>query len=528
VQTSSPASGHEVPSRAGLPLLQQLRRHWALVVVTTIVAATAAYALSSTREERYAATALVLVEQGGGQGTVFGAPGPSDSATQGRSTATIAALAETRGVAARVARRFADLSVRDVEEKVTTSANERTNVLSITATDTDPQRAASLANVTSREFRALEGERQRRQTVEARRALQRRYEALTSAQRQSSAGRTLRDEVNRLRAVEAVGANQLVPVQQATPPTQGDANVRQTTLLGGLFGLLLGCGIALLREQIDKRVRREDDLEQILDLPILAEIPNSKQIGRGVPVAELNPGHAEGFRLLWTHLRFTRWERPMRRVLVTSPGSQEGKSTVSWYLASAAAVLGARVLLVEADVRRPVLEERHGLPDHPGLVGLLRDRLALGDAVVRVGVGGGADGAAGAGMDVLAAGGATTELLRVDLTDRLLHVLREETGGYDLVVVDAPPITLAADAIPLSTAVDGVLIVSRTGRTTRDGLRQVRTELERLEAQVLGIVLDGGSAPSYYLPREAETSFSSPEGAVAAEELAPTLASRRR
>jgi Mrp family chromosome partitioning ATPase len=528
VQSTSPTADGDVPGRGGLPLLHQLRRHWALVVVTAVVAAAAAYALSASREESFASTALVLVQNGAGQGSIFGSPGPSDSATQGRSTATIAALAETRQVASLVARSFDDLSPQDVETQVVTTADETTNLIRITATATDPQRAASLANVTSREFRELQAARQRAQTREDRRALQRRYKELTALQRDGEAGDTLREEINRLRAVEAVGATQLVAVQDAVPPTQGDANVRQSTLLGGLFGLLLGCGIALLREQVDRRVRREDDLERILGVPVLAEIPDAKELGRGVPVGELRPGHAEGFRLLWTHLRFTRWERPMRRVLVTSPGPREGKSTVCWYLASAAALLGARVLLVEGDARRPVLAERHRLPPHPGLLGLLRDRLALADAVARVPVG----GAHAAGMDVLAAGGATNELVSVESMGRILHLLREEVDEYDLVVVDAPPVTLAADAVPLSTAVDGVLIVSRPGRTTRDGLVHVRAELERLRAQVVGIVLDGGSAPSYYeAPRndEASAPASASPGARAAreDELEPVPARRR-
>ncbi len=146
-------------------------------------------------------------------------------------------------------------------------------------------------------------------------------------------------------------------------------------------------------------------------------------------------------------------------MLVTSSGPQEGKSLVSWYLACAAAESGGRVLLVEADARRPVLAKRHGLDDAPGILGLVERGLELEDAVTSVPVhpAGSMNGRAAGVVEVLAASTPTSSLTSLDATARLLTLLNEQTAGYDLVVVDTPPITLAAEAVPLSTGVDGVI-----------------------------------------------------------------------
>jgi len=486
-----------------VPLLAQLRRRWVLILLTTGIAAGAAYEVSSLQPETYTATALALVEPSSAE-TIVGVAAPADAATQGRSTATIAALARARPVAEATARQLAGFTASDVQRKVTTSVGAEDNVLQIQGVDTDPQSAARLVNAFVSAFQRDQTDRVRRSARSARNALVRRLRGLDRAMRAGATGQALKDQIERLSALEALAPSRLSVVQQARAPSVGNSQVRRDTILGALFGLLVGCGIALLREQADHRVRRGDDLEAAFGLPVLSEVPRSRAIRKRRPAGALSPGEQEAFRLLWTRLRFGDREQPLRRVLITSAAAREGKSVISWYLASTAALGGARVLLVEADVRRPVFAERYGLEPAAGLLGLVGEGVPLAQALSHVPLH--SPQADGDGpehrLDVLAAGGRSGELSDVAATERVLRLLRDEVDDYELVVVDAPPIGLVAEAIPLSTAVDGVLIASLAGRSDREGIAQARTQLERVGARPVGIVLDGGVGPSaYYAPR---------------------------
>jgi capsular polysaccharide biosynthesis protein len=472
----------------GSPLLAQLRRRWMLILATTVVCAVAAFAIAQTRDETFTAQTALLVSQSSPEATILGAAVPQDSGTQGRSTTTIATVANARPVAERTAQTLRGrLTAAAVQDQVSVAPSADANVLQVTATDTTPAAAAQLANAFAAEVVAVQSERVLRSAQTAREALARRYADLSPARRRSADGQDLRVQIQRLRTLELVGARGLSVIEPAQAPAAGNSSVVRTTLLGLLFGLLLGGGLALLREQLDHRVRPEDDLERLLGLPVLGEVPESRDLAGAVPMGQLAPAAAEPFRMLWSRLRYGPFERPVRRVLLTSAGTQDGKSLVAWYLASAAAASGARVLLIEADARQPVLAERHHLPPAPGLLGLLDGGADLAGAVARV------DAPGQGALDVLAAREPGDTLTRLDATDRLVGLLSEEVMSYDLVVVDAPPIRLAAEAIPLSTAVDGVLVVARSSRSTREGLREVLGELTRLQAPVLGAVRCGGA-----------------------------------
>lgn len=484
---------------SGPSLVAQLRRHWVIIALCGIVAAAAAYGLSSRRAETYTATSLLLVQPSSPATTIIGAGAPLDSGSQARSAETVAALSRARPIAVATARRIGGLTADDVSNKVSLAAGAADNVLKAQGTESSPTRAARLVNAFVAVFISQDTDRRQRAVRAARKTLQRRYMRLSAIAKNQAAGRQLRGRIADLRALELVGAGQLSIVQGATPPSHSNDSSRRDGILGGLFGLLLGCGVALVREGADRRVRRGDDLESVVGLPVLASVPDSRLLRRSTPVGELGPGEREGFLLLWTQLRYGRDADPVRRVLVTSSGPQEGKSTVSWYLASAAAMSGAKTLLVEADARRPVLGKRHDIPEHPGLFAFLEGHVSLADAIAHVPVGASANGrAAPHTLDVLAVSEQSYELISVQATDRLTRMLADEVFAYDLVVVDAPPLALAAEATPLATVVDGVLIVSRPNHTDRSGLMAVREQLDRVGANPLGLVLDGGAAQSYY------------------------------
>lgn len=498
------------PEAPGSSLLRQLRRRWMIVVAVTLVATVAAYVISSASPKSYTVNALLLAQPNSAEIALLGGSVALDSGTQARELSTLQALAGARPVAvATSALMNGTQTPTDVQNKVKAAADPNANDLTVSATDSVPTRAAQLANSFSRALIGADTQRQRAAARASLGALQQRRAALAPGGRRTAAARTLTDQIAKLRVLALAGPSVLSVAQPAVVPGAPNSSTLRNTVLGALFGLLLGCGIALVREQVDRRVRTEENLEAETGLPVLAEVPNSRALRRGAPLSELSPGEVEAFRLLWTRLRFGYPGRELKRVLITSAGPEEGKSTISWYLASVAAAGGARVLLVEGDVRRPVLQARHGVVPRAGLVDVLRRGLPLAEAVTEVAVAAPqANGTDPHTLHVLAADGRTNELSGIALIDRLIELLRDGVGGYELVIVDSPPLALAAESIALVTAADGVLVTSRPGRTDRDALGCLLSELDRLGASPIGVVFDGreGRSYGYYATADAPTS----------------------
>ena len=157
----------------------------------------------------------------------------------------------------------------------------------------------------------------------------------------------------------------------------------QTIVLGVLFGLLLGVGLALLREQSDRKLHHAEEVADAFAAPVLTTVPRNRKLKKHLPFAELPANVSEAFRMLQMNLRFTPGA-PVRSVLVTSSRNGEGKTTVAWNLACAAASAGLSVTFVEADLRRPVIAERYGLDPRPGLSEVLEGHVDVSEALQRV------------------------------------------------------------------------------------------------------------------------------------------------
>jgi non-specific protein-tyrosine kinase len=225
---------------------------------------------------------------------------------------------------------------------------------------------------------------------------------------------------------------------------------------------------------------------------LLAVVPESRALaGQGV-LRDLPPPVAETFRSLRASLRYFNTAGPIRSLLVMSPQASEGKSTVAWYLACAAAEVGTSTLLIEADLRRPGLRQRvpsadsNGPVPRAGLSSVISGQLSLEDAIEEV-------DPQGAPFSLLASGPVPpnpTDLLASDEMDRLLAHAQDT---YELVIVDSPPVLVVADTIPLLQRVNGVLLVLRLGVTDKRRLRTLLTMTENLQATVLGHVVNGVS-----------------------------------
>ena len=479
-----------------------LRRRALIIVAVTLLAGGAAAAFAYTAGDTYQSTAKLLFQQTiGAELNALGLlPGSPDADNLARDNAEIVS---SRTVVEATARELqqggSDLSADDVSEQVTVSTENDTDVVNILAEASSAEQAALLATTYAQVATDQADRAQRERSQRALVALRQQLGELTPGPDSRQRASRLRDDIQQLRAVTAVGPGRPQIIQRGYEPASASGNSLQTILLGLVFGSLLGVGLALVREQADRRLHREEDVSTAFDAPVLTTVPRSRALKRCVSFDQLPHEAAEAFRMLQMNLRYG-WDEPVRSVLVTSTAPREGKTTVAWNLACAAAASGLSVALVEADMRRPELSSRYGLEPEPGLSEALRQEVSVIPSLQRVRVN--AELAMGDGdmrfLQVLAAGERPHDpwaLMQSRVMGRVLDVLK---ASHDLVVLDTPPIPHVADAISLLRRVDGVLVVASVNSTSGPEAGRLRDQLQSLDARVLGVVANGGTTSKGY------------------------------
>jgi tyrosine-protein kinase len=250
-----------------------------------------------------------------------------------------------------------------------------------------------------------------------------------------------------------------------------------------LLGLLLGGGLAVIRELLDKSVRTPEDLAMVTVAPVLGQITGDPQTVREPPDEALAGGSrwAESFRVLRTNMQYIEVDHDQKVFTITSSVPREGKTTTAISLGLTLALTNERVALVECDLRRPLIASRLGIDGAVGTTSVLIGKVSLHDAMQTIG---------DTGLQVLACGPVPpnpSELLESKAMDTLLQQLRTE---FDIVLLDAPPLLPVTDAAVLAAQTDGALVVVRHGTTTRDQLAYAIERLGSVGAKPLGVVLN--------------------------------------
>lgn len=331
---------------------------------------------------------------------------------------------------------------------------------------------------------------------------------------------TLKSRVDRLILIGTQLQNEQVDVEPAAVPTAPDVPLclRGWILGGGLIGLLLGCPVAFWREASATSLRAIDGVQASLRLPVLGVLPRYREralreevteqfaksltpegiavISKLFPVGAPHSVQAEGIRSVQANLEFAVGDAPVKVLTVTSAGMSEGKTLMAVNLAVSLAYEGRRVLLVDADFRRPTVHERLGLSRDPGLADVLGGSVPWRSAVQSV-----ADLMLGPlGVDpvlrsprldnlsVLPAGSQTVFPQPVPAA-KLAVLLREMRDEYDLVLVDTPAILPILDAVRVSAKADGTILVFQGGKGGFPALKRAKFLLDHARAKVLGLVL---------------------------------------
>ncbi len=266
-------------------------------------------------------------------------------------------------------------------------------------------------------------------------------------------------------------------------------------LLSALTGVFLGVCFALLQEFMDDRINAPEDARKLLGVPALGYIPQIEREDQRLLTAKSTGGSVlEAYRVLRSNVRFAAVDETMQTLLVTSTIPGEGKSLTAVNLAVAMALDGKKVVLVDADLRRPTIHEKFGIRNTPGLTNVLVGSMSLEKALQPTSI---------ANLQILASGPIPpnpAELLNSRAMEQVQELLKDQA---DMIIFDSPPCLSVADAQVLAANVDGLIYVVQLGSTRKSALRHGAELLRQAHARVLGIVynkvqMDGSRGDYYY------------------------------
>lgn len=437
--------------------LKLLRARWITVSVTALIMVLGAVTVSVLTTPLYQASTRLFVSTSAGSSLTDIYQGNRFSQER---VVSYAELLMGATLAQRTIDKLGlDMTAGELQENVTASAKLDTVLINVNVLDQSPVRARDIANTLSDEFVTL------------------------------------------IRELEtpAAGANpdaRVVVEQRASIPQAPVVPKTQRNIALGLaFGVLFGVGLAVLRDVLDNTVKSTEALEEIAGTAVVGSIPLDKD-RRKQPAISFdrdNSAIAESFRKLRTNLQFLAVDNPPRAIVVTSSLPSEGKSTTAINIALALAEAEHSVVLVDGDLRRPMLHKYLDLVGAVGFSTVLSGQATLQEALQKTRF---------PGLTVLASGAIPpnpSELLGSQAARKLLNELRAQ---FDYVIVDSTPLLAVTDAAILAAGADGVLIISRFGQTKREQLAHAVGNLQGVGAPVLGAVFTlmptrGSAAYSY-------------------------------
>jgi capsular exopolysaccharide synthesis family protein len=460
---------------------------WKLLIVFLVVGASAvAYLIEHGKPSQYSSTATVSVSSS--NDSVTSGTGGNDVFTNGNVTA-IAQVVTTSSVADIAAARLKPAETPgEALSGVSATADITTNFITITAVKASPTNAAATANAFAHALN-IDGSNLTKDTL--RKAIATTEAQLVAVGKRSSNYENL--EAN-LQAYEAqlASPNNVAALVQAAEPVDAPVgpHPRRAAELGLVIGILLSIAAVMVLDSADRRFRSPDELEQFTSLPLLAAIAPSAFAGE----LETTPIDEEAFQTLRTALTYFTIDRQIKSVLITSPGEQEGKSTVAVRLALASARAGLDVVLIDADLRRAGATSKLGLKVNVGLGMVLAEQRPVDTALIDWPL---AQDDAGR-LRVLAAGPPPPNPAALISSDAMRELLSELESRFDLVVIDTPAALAVSDAVPLMQSVSGVVLIARMNRSSRDTVRRLLKILISAHGVLLGAVATGVTAgPGY-------------------------------
>jgi succinoglycan biosynthesis transport protein ExoP len=504
---------------AGMELRQYvalLRKWFWLVILLAVIAAAASFVISRRSARIYQASVTLMVNQATNPAV---SAGYSDILTSERLARTYASLLVSQPVLDETAQRLG-ISPKLLDGAITVTPVRDTQLLQIKVEGTLPELTAQIANTLpvifverNAELLKLEEEiaNTEKDLAETQQQLKtvtddtQRTRLETSLAQYRNTYSTLVANYQQVVLAVAQANNNIVVAEPAKVPERPiRPRTRTNVMLATIVGVLLALGIAFLIEYLDDTVKTPDDVSRVSGLSTLGAIARLKESGgprQLVAWMRVKSPESEAYRTLRTNIQFSSVDNPIRSLLVTSSSPGEGKSTTTANLAVVLAQTGQRVIVVDTDLRRPVLHKVFGIPNNVGLTTALLagESLSLEDYLQPTEID---------TLSVLTSGPIPpnpSELLGSHRMQHLIEVLAQAT---DIVIFDSPPVLAVTDAVVLGRQMDGVLVVADAGNTREHALAQAAAELQKTGANVLGVALNrldtrrGGYYYYYYYSDE--------------------------
>lgn len=427
-----------------LDAVQIARRFWMTIAACILLAVGAAAYYAAQQPRLYVSSAEAYVSVGGATQVAEASVG---SSVAGAKASAYAPLTQSGMVADRVkARLNLDDSAAAITGSISYVVDPSSPRIQVFVTSTSPQRAKDIAN------------------------------AVVSATADVASLIESGGDADS-------GVVRLVPVTNALlPGAPSSPDVKRILLMGLGAGLVLAYAVVMVRLRLDTRIRRPQDITDMTDLGLIGTIPRSRDLKQRLHSEDLLRGPVgEALRHLRTNLMFADPDTSPHSVVVTSPQPSEGKSTVSALLARALAVRGEQVVLIDGDLRRPMVATLFDIDSGVGLTQVLSGAVPLDEALVPTDT---------TGLLVLPAGRIPHNPSEVVGSERMRDLITELAKDH-LVVIDAPPALPVTDAMILAQRVDGMIVVTLMGQSRKEHLKRVLGLAEQVNARIFGIVLNG-------------------------------------
>jgi len=436
--------------------IRLIRKRWRIIVAATLVVLAGAALATALSPKVYEAQAQLFVSTSGGNDSSALLQGSNFTQQRVKSYADVITtpkvldpVIKTLGL---------DTTAAKLGTHVTATVPLDTVLIQVAVNDSSPRRAADIADAVGKQFTSTVAELE-------------------------EISKTTPSPVK-----ISIVSTPTVPTAPISPKPA------RNLALGVVLGLMVGLGLALLRDLLDTTIKGEKDCAEVTEATVIGGISFDSDAPKRPLIVQADPHgpRAEAFRTLRTNLQFVDAANHPRSIVFTSSLPAEGKSTTAANLAITMAASGARVCVVEGDLRRPRLLEYMGLDGSVGLTNVLIGQANLTDALQQF---------ADAGLYVLGAGALPPNPSELLGSAAMEKTLRELESRFDVVIIDAPPLLPVTDAAVLSTIAGGTVVVVGVGMVDRDNLARSLQSLDAVKGRVLGLVLNmvpTKGADSYY------------------------------